>query len=500
MPAINITSPAADSQYFYESSDTLTATLCVAVSANPTLSGTSHPAACSNVLWFDTAMVDPSDVEVHESHDLRPFSIAGLQDVARVDTFVINEHSDTELETDFASNSATTIYPLATGCTTSVRLNSEDHENDVVLYAVVWDYTPWPESTSFDATSGVLSTPLTASVSVDIQMPSWIQIDMVSVNGGADEQIWNGKRFSNGDSLQIRSTTSNTFTNCGDEAGLNWYVSSTDDANFSSSTLLTACGNSAIFPLTADNKTYTVFASAASDSDSAHDSVYFNTNTNVGECTVDGVGYIHNDRSVAPTAGVSAISMGTLAGANDASINKFVNYIDRSTADDEANSSLSARRTTIVLSGAQFDSGLNDDTFTKGGLAFSEFFDAQFLSADVTLTNETTDVYGYFTQNNGTATVIVNCDTTKNSSVKVGISVNGDTVDEITKNQMNTDGNTFQWTGLNFYGGTANAPSPVAGTAAITVTDLDSGESATETFNIASTSGSTAAGTIGNTF
>ena len=490
MPAINITSPAADSQYFYESSDTLTATLSVAVVANPTLSGTSHPAACSNVLWFDTAMVDPSD-------DLRPFSIAGLQDAARVNTFVLNEHSDTDLETDFASNAATTIYPLATGCTTSVRLNSEDHENDVVLYAVVWNYTTWPESTSFDATSGVLSTPLTASVSVDIQMPSWIQIDRVSVDGGADEQIWNGKRFSSGESLQIRSTTSNTFTNCGDEDGLNWYVSSTNDANFFSSKLLTACGTSAIFPLTADNKTYTVFATGASDNDSAHDSVYFNTNTNVGECTVDGVGYIHNDRSSAPTAGVSAISMGTLAGANDASINKFVNYIDRSTADDEANSSLSARRTTIVLSGAQFDSDLNDDTFTKGGLAFSEFFDAQFLSADVTLTNETTDVYGYFTQNNGTATVIVNCDTTKNSSVKVGISVNGGTVNEITKNLAS--GNTFQWTGLNFYGGTAGAPSG-AGTAAITVTDLDSGESATETFNIASGSGSTAAGTIGNTF
>ena len=56
-------------------------------------------------MWFDYGFIEAGDSQ-------RGQSVEALGDTERVNVFVMSEHTPEEFDTDFAANSATTLYPI----------------------------------------------------------------------------------------------------------------------------------------------------------------------------------------------------------------------------------------------------------------------------------------------------------------------------------------------------------------------------------------------------
>ena len=501
--AVSITAPPYGEEVYYSDADldgsaAITFTYTASITA---------PTVAADIMWFSSlSSSDKSSVNWISTLYALEERIAG----SRTLTYPTDGISDADLLTHAMANSATTLYPEATGLTwTNSWYLSDGDVGGKRVWAAAWDGADtWVDISSSTST-------LTSTTGQILMLPSYINIDRLS--SGAP--LWDDYRITAGTSLTLSAVTSENFDGTcpnmvggvadTEGSGVNWYVSAADVNGTSlAKTVLATCDTVATYTFPNADNIYTVWATGSADDTVAgqevEGSINISTYANPGRCIPKTPGYIDNDRElVDPALGSNAISMGNLAGRDDRSINLYVDYVlsgyglgttfgGKGIFVNEDNSSLSARRDTAITTGT-YTSALSNDA--DGGLRFSEFIGAQDISAEVTFVSETVDRYGYWSQSNGIITVIVNCNTSKNSTFTVSVA-GYSTPASITRVLASGPDNEFIFSGLNTrnQGGTATA------TYKITVRDDETNKVKETDLPNPSSSGATVKTSIGGVF
>lgn len=449
------TSTTAFDRYFYDSFDYESAKVDV------TYKATGYTKE-SNLLWFYLSS-DEGDSED------TPFAYASLNDPSRTDIVDMSQYTTSQLQTIFTNQGNSTIFATASGTDT---------------FTLTWSLSEDPTKIDvnvpfFVAERQDQATPALKDAGfklIRLFVPSYIKINQTT-DGTA---LYDGYRVAAGTTLTITAQSSQDFdVTCPDPggfldgAGLIWSV-----IRNGVESVVASCEAEMTYTFGQAGTSYTVKARGEGFNGTAEDSITISTVTNPGLCDQAQPGYIRNDR--VQSLG-NKISIGDLAGNASRSINQFADYVqgggagNTKVAKGAPNSKLGTRRNTIVNSGkAQGIAALADDN-VGGGLRFSEFFDAQSISGEVSFTGETPDRYGYFTTSNGVITVTVNCNTTQSNTVSVSVQgARMGSPSTQSKTVTNTGNNQFTFSGLDTRSDSGSATENWK----VTILDTGSGESA----------------------
>jgi len=449
---------------YYDSDDPATATVNVTYTvtlASP-FSLASHE---QNILWFAAADVevatDPVEATMSALGELQSTQQTDTATYPRDTIFNTFGIADSDIETHYNANKDSTVYVENSGTASWTKTyNLSEPDLDLTcMYAVVWD-------SSIAATQqySTLTSAHSAVTCVHINVAPFIRWGLID-----GDSLYNGYIITDRTktyTLSAFSSENFDATNgTGDNSRLNYY----QKTGISGSWTFLGLGSSVTTTFPAVDTAYYIKAEASGTDfglvTTGENTMRVTTVVGGGGCATDGVGFINNDRASNPSTGAEAISVGTLAGENDVSINLFADHVLDGTgagtvrAANQADSSLDALRDIVVTTG-QHNSSLDNDT---NGLRFSEFKLAGNISATIQYTNETADQYGYYRTSNGSMVVTVDCNSTRSGDVTV-------TVGGASQSRVITGtGNVFKFTGLNTLDGHTSAPTGL--TIAISIKD-----------------------------